>query len=560
MAHLGAAARDAAREETSRERRLQAELFGDNHEAVKHAPLQPGEYQLEVWVGAPMKDAMQAPIAFPSESLPFSPTGFELTVVVTSHNTGIPNASRQLLLPVVGASERLNFSMHISRDQRRSDVRIAILHEGRLLQTVLLSATVGSGERRDLSLSLEGVIRRDLDGVSGRRPFDASLLFNDLGDEPSVTAYAGQNVSLCDSKRIDAVLATITQILEDATNRPKLHGTPDKKKSTELLASLARQGHLLREALLEMPNVQASLSQASRIQVVTKRPEEPIPLEICYDAPPPANGAGMCKEWKRALAGGACQTRCPPNKSEVVCPVAFWGTKIVIERHQYSKEAAREVGSNDFAIHQREPTGGKRISLVGTSVCGAAKVARSADPAAVDSAFHAAAAAVGSMAGVANEVKTWADWQVAVSGGTARLLVLLAHTDVRGTDRALVIHEDELALLTEIGAGYVVGTGNAPPVVLLLGCSTALPDGLAQFTTRFRRAGAAVVVGTLCRVLGRHSAPIARVLIEKLALASRKPDPTPFGELLRDIRREMLAEGYPIVFAITAFGDADWVV
>ena len=59
------------------------------------------------------------------------------------------------------------------------------------------------------------------------------------------------------------------------------------------------------------------------------------------------------------------------------------------------------------------------------------------------------------MAGVTNEVKTWADWQVAVCGGTARHLVVLAHTDVRATDRDLSLPEVELGLLTENEAGDV---------------------------------------------------------------------------------------------------------
>ncbi len=561
MAILSESVREAPIEERTRERRVQAQLLDRQRTVVTHEPLRDREYRLDVWIGEPLAHALRAPVPFPESALPPSNDGFDLAIVVTSPNAEIVERRQRVRLPASGASDRASFDLRIPDGQKRVEVRVAVLHEGRILQTLFLSASVGGGARRELSLELEGVVRRDLDGVGGRRPFDAALLFNDFGDGPSLSVYSGSDVSLVETRRIDQQLATIASILEDATNRPENHGTPDKKLSSDLLARLARQGSALFEELLDMPDVQDALREAKRIQVVSKRGEQPLPLEIVYVAAPPVEGARVCKEWREALASDSrgCSGKCPADKREVVCPVAFWGTSIVIERHQYSKETARRVGPDDFAVFQREPSGRRRLSLAGTSVCAAATNARAVDPSAVDEAFAAAAEAVG--APEPNEVKRWADWKGAVRAGSARLLVLLAHTEMKGTDQALVIHEKEAELLTSIGNEHVGVAGQEPPVVLLLGCSTAAPtDGFAQFTTKFRRAGAALVVGTLCKILGRHSGAIAKLLIEKLSKANRKPEPTPFGELLRDVRRQMVAEGYPIVFAVTAFGDADWLV
>jgi hypothetical protein len=128
---------------------------------------------------------------------------------------------------------------------------------------------------------------------------------------------------------------------------------------------------------------------------------------------------------------------------------------------------------------------------------------------------------------------------------------------------SLVIGDKEVALLTDITSksGFVTNDPRQQPLLLLLGCSTATQTRAFQsFVTQFRRAGASIVIGTLCEILGRHAAPIAKGLTERLCAANASQTGKPMGSLMRELRREMLAAGYPIVLAVAAFGDADWLV
>jgi hypothetical protein len=68
------------------------------------------------------------------------------------------------------------------------------------------------------------------------------------------------------------------------------------------------------------------------------------------------------------------------------------------------------------------------------------------------------------------------------------------------------------------------------------------------------------VSGAFTKVLGRHSGAVANGFIEKLEAARTDDEATPTGDLMTELRRELMAEGYPIVLAWTVFGDAAWTI
>ncbi len=190
-------------------------------------------------------------------------------------------------------------------------------------------------------------------------------------------------------------------------------------------------------------------------------------------------------------------------------------------------------------------------------MCAAAHAARAVDAKAVDQAFEQA----GEVAKPNSEATNWTTWKQTIVQNPA-LLVLLAHTDVAGGVRTLVIGDKETAFITSVDGTYV-GKGDAGngPIVLLLGCSTAVPQLAFQtFVAQFRSAGAAIVIGTLCEILGQHAAPIASQLLSELHRAAGAKDPTPLGDLMPQLRRNLLARGYPIVMAVAPYGDADWQI
>jgi hypothetical protein len=154
-------------------------------------------------------------------------------------------------------------------------------------------------------------------------------------------------------------------------------------------------------------------------------------------------------------------------------------------------------------------------------------------------------------------VRSWQDWITGV-GSEPPLLVLVPHTEKDQSQLStLVIEAAEQLAVDRIDVSYV---GVSRPIVVLLGCrtgDTTIP--FQRFPAAFRRGGAAIVLATLTKVLGRYAGQVAGQTVTLLAERARERQVT-FGEVMRDVRRRMLADGVPTVLAVTAYGDADWVL
>ncbi len=143
------------------------------------------------------------------------------------------------------------------------------------------------------------------------------------------------------------------------------------------------------------------------------------------------------------------------------------------------------------------------------------------------------------------------------------LLLLLPHTLEHRLARkpALEIGAGQTLISTLIRPEHVrPGPDRPPPVVFLLGCETgsiALP--FEGFVAQFRRQGAAIILSTVATIVGRHAAPIARMLVRAIARWPDRADAT-FGELMREARREALAGGLPVALCLVAYGDAGWIL
>lgn len=143
------------------------------------------------------------------------------------------------------------------------------------------------------------------------------------------------------------------------------------------------------------------------------------------------------------------------------------------------------------------------------------------------------------------------------------LLVLLSHTERVHRSLALEIGSGQYRLASQITPSLVKAAPDDAPVVLLLGCDTAVADREYQsFAARFREKGAALVVGTIAAVLGEHAAPVAQAVTTALHDAATRaasgPQEATFGVTMRDIRRRLLGEGELMSLCLATFGDADW--
>ncbi len=231
----------------------------------------------------------------------------------------------------------------------------------------------------------------------------------------------------------------------------------------------------------------------------------------------------------------------------------------VIERHIADPDALARAGGFDFELAAEPISGRDQLAgLTGAVFAASARV----DALEPGSAALVETALTETTGGNATRAKTWSEWVKTVKASKPSLLVLLAHSvrDELTAMTALEIETDERRDAAEFTTRYLHPdeAGLVPPLVFLLGCDTAVADLQYQtFVTRFRQLGAALVVGTISTVAGSHAAGVAAALVR----AVKREDQSgwlAFGDLLRDVRRGLLADGEVMALCLTAYGDADW--
>ncbi|HUW14651.1 MAG TPA: hypothetical protein VM537_33330, partial [Anaerolineae bacterium] len=162
--------------------------------------------------------------------------------------------------------------------------------------------------------------------------------------------------------------------------------------------------------------------------------------------------------------------------------------------------------------------------------------------------------------------QSWEEWVAAIKTRSPTILVLLPHTGMHRIQRPTVtmtVPVLEIGRNMQLLRGYITGKhvrsekSATGPIVMLLGCNTqdtSMP--FQSFSAQFRRQGAAVVLGTLTSVLGRHAAPIAAWFVHDLERAAAQEGF--FGDAFLELRRRALADGLAMALCLVAYGDADW--
>jgi hypothetical protein len=189
----------------------------------------------------------------------------------------------------------------------------------------------------------------------------------------------------------------------------------------------------------------------------------------------------------------------------------FWGVRKVIERQMYNQRTAPEKSYIIAAVPSplQERIGRAPIRLFASSV-------RAAN---FDGGPEAIRQLEARLKGLANDqvfaAESWKEWRNRVQQHAPRLLVLVPHVDVSPAGEVLEIGASDTLTNAEIDETVVGSAGRV--IVLLLGCETAAASvRYANFIAQFRHAKAAIVVGTIMPVRGRHAAPMAAALIELL--------------------------------------------
>jgi hypothetical protein len=154
---------------------------------------------------------------------------------------------------------------------------------------------------------------------------------------------------------------------------------------------------------------------------------------------------------------------------------------------------------------------------------------------------------------------SWDQWRTAINNHKPTLLVAFPHNEGSEKNIKLEIHNDFLETLRlPFERDFVHVQGTAYPLVILLGCDVAgTAQQYASHVGYFRQAGAAAVISTIATVFGEHAVIVGEKFVSRL-LDEARPKNSRLGELLRDVKREAVAESLPMALCVVAFGDADW--
>jgi hypothetical protein len=470
-----------------------------------------------------------------------------------------PQVAR-MQLPPVGPSERCSFSVRTGADAEPLDARITVLHRNRVLQTGRLTVPVDTeGQPR---FRLDAIARRFLTGLDERLNFSMALVLNDVEGRGAAHLMAGDGATVLnvDEDAIAGLVSVIGQAISNITLQPQDYHGLRAPGSLRLLRTLAQKGAILREYLMRHAVRGGRLVPPAYVQVVATRPGKMFPIEFIYQHQAPDMDADICINAEQALRDGECARACPIHRSDAgamaqtICPLGFWGLRCAIERKAHTPEDNDLPG--DYALRMEPVRKARLLHPLASTVVGATDKANLAVPTAVEDMM----ARISAVVPVAGRVTNWQDLIAAVAANKPATLTLVVHqeTDEYGTPM-IDIGSRPLLSSDLLKAEHVrAPDGDAPPLVLLIGCETGMSKiSYENFALRFQWRGAAAVVCTIAEVLGRQAAPVAAEIIESM---SRISTPTSLAEVMRDLRRRLLAEGTPMVLALVAQGDADWEI
>ena len=446
--------------------------------------------------------------------------------------------------------------------------RVTLYYRGRVLQTALLETQViesaaDLATRNDpgpgITLRVEAEVRRSFATLSERRRFDACIVCNHTATrQAAITAMGMNGAYIASLSGLGEAIKNINYLLSPVAQDADRYRTGLRSKANaELLRCLAMEGNALYRRIVKNYIVHSGsahdIQEADYLQIVTTKPDAIVPLEFVYDYPVPDKKASVCPNAAEALRNGACPKSCKPKTSpaEYVCPMGFWGLRKVIERHLHvpgRSEATKVIASEPI-------TGRDELSLKGSTLVGISKQVESpSDQKLIKGLKKIRKTSI-------KTAKNWKNWKTSISSDHPIMLVALPHASGTAADISLEIGGDTVESVF-IDESYVHVESTPPPLTVLLGCDTANTADTSAYLSHvgvFREADAAIVLGTIAKVLGTHAADMAERLIQHLE-AAIKAKPGRFGEVLRKAKRTAVADSLMIGLCLVAFGDADWQI
>ncbi|HEX8254103.1 MAG TPA: hypothetical protein VF846_13230, partial [Thermoanaerobaculia bacterium] len=493
-------------------------------------------YSIDVRIGYPAANETAGP-TFRDDLLPERPDGHRLRVVFsplpqTSDEEIRQPSSRQIWLPRAGESESATFHFHTGKADAFG-ARIVILFENRVLHTLRYGAKLD--QESPIALK-EELNLADLAQLDRYDRFEAALVVNDTAGAMGVLAIADEEASYTAPAGLTGEIAKMSELLTSVTEREKLPKTMSDPALLPVLFKLANRGHTLWKTLNLTKNA-PRVAEAGRIHVVAAHPGELLPIEFLYTRAAPEKEA-LCTHAAAALAAGDRKARCgSADVSQELCATEFWAFNRVIEHHPFNDPPT-------------DPSTAA-LPLFRKALLGVSENVRKQDATKLAKALEKLTGADVTVA------KNWTEWKAAIRDEEPSLLVPLPHSEPEHPTTEMPALEigGDLTSVGWIKPEHVTKPGVTPPIVLLLGCTTTITElPFQNFAEAFKREGAAVVIGTLSIVLGRHAATFAIELLKLLHASAGKG--VKFGDVLLDARRRRVAAGDPFALSLIAYGDA----
>lgn len=518
---LSMAAVDGGHEPPSpAERWLQGRFARDTVDGLQpqaHALLTGEDYLLEARIARRTDDedweSSAAPIS--DDDLPFEAGPVRVTLAFTElprseDDLPPPPQVRRILLPKPPAdSPTVRFPFSVRPGPGRFEARLTALHDGRVLQTMRLSAAVAADPEPPgpIELVRDSQVIDGMGTVARRRQFDAAFVFNEGESGVASTSwYFGEEAGLLATSGLTPALQGLRAAFKSYTATTETAESISKKRLETLLTTLAHRGRLLWKPLAK--KLPPDAISAGRIQLVGARPEALVPLEICYRERAPDVGSKLCEQWKTALAEGCSD--CPHQGAafnDLISPTAFWGLSAVFER----REAHLDADAAGTAPTRPQTSIGGPV-LVGLS----------------ERVKAAGAALVKELEGISGSVRRVVDldaWETAVGAEAPAWFVLLPHTGKSEFGPTMELGGPVLTA-SQLETTHMRPDGSTKaPLVLLVGCSTAFDsEGFQGLLPQFLAAEASCVVATLASIDGPRAAgavrrleygdPLKRILVD----------------------------------------------
>lgn len=520
-----------------------------------------------ICVGPPADDVMSAEELFPDHLIPYHGKPRTLQVMMYEPHAMKKPIVKDMRLAPTGRSEAVQFDI-LPTQVGPFEARVAILYRGRVLQTALVSSEVYETEsdrnasKNMTEISMESRPWPFLSSLDKRREFQMALIANKSFDgHKRLVNIDPTHAAATKLDDIEEAVAALNEILTRASYDPDAYSAGlDKPETLDLLIELARWGRLMFTRLSTIwegdadNHLDPTDDRVGRIQLITMKPDEVVPLEFIYDRKAPDSDAALCPNALAALEKGKCPEDCRgrDDPRRVFCPFGFWALRKTIERHALPT-VKREYRSMDLIVQAVPDYERGEINLSDPPLFGFSGRISQAE------ATETLAEAETVAGNKPRRAADWINWSEEVQTYQPSLLFAYPHNDGTGIGRFLEIQKDELETF-DLESKYVIGPDKVSPLVVLLGCDTSSSaEAFTGHVSSFAQASAAITVATIATLHVDHAPKFGRIFLKKLYEQARQ-GPAFFGDALKSARREMLVQSLPAGLSIVAFGDADWKI